>query len=248
MRERVGRGGPVTVPGVKSSLGKFHAKLTICCDPAGMTSSAPALSVPRWITPARLDRFEQVTILILWALLAQRVFTSTNPFAPLIMVAETAVVVFVLIRRPTEAISLKLGDWLLAITATYAPLLIQPADTPAALHWLVPFGIGLTVVGNMIQLAAKLFLRRSFGIAPANRGIKTDGMYRFVRHPMYAGYLLVHLGILALMPTALNFTIYAIGWWAQILRLLAEERLLGEDPAYRTFMTKTRWRLIPGLF
>ena len=50
------------------------------------------------------------------------------------------------------------------------------------------------------------------------------------------------------MPTLLNLTIYAIGWWAQILRLLAEERLLNEDPAYRDFMTKTRWRLIPGLF
>ena len=213
-----------------------------------MTAATPAAPSPRWLTPARLDRFEQVTIALLWLLLARRVYSSTNALAPLIMVAETAVVIFVLIRRPTQAISLRLGDWLLAITATYAPLLIQPADTPAALQYLVPIGVGLTVVGNVVQIAAKLFLARSFGIAPANRGIKTDGMYRIVRHPMYAGYLLVHVGILALMPTLLNFLIYAIGWCAQILRLLAEERLLGEDPAYREFMTKTRWRLIPGLF
>ena len=214
-----------------------------------MTAAVPAATaLPRWITPARLDRFEQVTIVILWLLLTKRVFAATNPFAPLIMIAETAVVIFVLIRRPTDNISLKLGDWLLAITATYAPLLIQPVDTPAALHWLVPFAVGLTIAGNVVQIAAKMFLRRSFGIAPANRGIKTDGMYRVVRHPMYAGYLLVHIGVLALMPTLLNFLIYAIGWCAQILRLLAEERLLGEDPAYRDFCTKTRWRLIPGIF
>ena len=213
-----------------------------------MTTATNLAAPPRWLTPARLDRFEQVTIVILWLLLAQRVFTSTNPFAPLIMVAETAVVLFVLIRRPTDKISLKLGDWLLAITATYAPLLIQPADTPAALHLLVPLGLGLAVVGNVVQIAAKMFLRRSFGIAPANRGIKTDGMYRIVRHPMYAGYLLVHIGILMLMPTMLNLVIYAIGWWAQILRLLAEERLLSEDPAYQALMEQTRWRLIPGLF
>lgn len=213
-----------------------------------MNQTTPATALPRWLTPARLDRFEQVTIVLLWLLLAKRVFYSTNQFAPLIMVAETAVVIFVLIRRPTEAISLKLGDWLLAVTATYAPLLIQPADTPAVLQWLVPVGVGLTVVGNFIQLLAKMFLRRSFGIAPANRGIKTDGMYRIVRHPMYAGYLLVHIGILILMPTLFNIAVYAIGWTAQILRLLAEERLLSEDPAYRAFMTKTRWRLIPGIF
>ena len=213
-----------------------------------MTEPAATQSLPRWLTPARLDRFEQVTIVLLWLLLAKRVFYSTNQFAPLIMVAETAVVIFVLIRRPTETISLRLGDWLLAVTATYAPLLIQPADTPGALQWLVPVGVVLTVLGNFIQLLAKMFLRRSFGIAPANRGIKTDGMYRFVRHPIYAGYLLVHIGQLILLPTFTNFAIYAIGWWAQILRLLAEERLLSEDPAYLVLMEKTRWRLIPGIF
>ena len=213
-----------------------------------MTPAAIPSAPPRWLTPARLDRLEQITIVILWVLLARRVYTATNPLAPLIMIAETAVVIFVLARRPTETISLRLGDWFLAITATYASMLIQPADTPAALHALIPLGIGLALVGNLVQIAAKLFLRRSFGIAPANRGIKTDGMYSIVRHPMYAGYLLVHIGILLLMPTVLNFVIYAIGWSAQILRLLAEERLLSQDPAYRELMTKTRWRLIPGIF
>jgi protein-S-isoprenylcysteine O-methyltransferase Ste14 len=42
--------------------------------------------------------------------------------------------------------------------------------------------------------------------------------------------------------------IYAIGWWAQILRLLAEERLLSQDAEYAEYMTKVRWRLIPGVF
>ena len=213
-----------------------------------MTFATLPAAAPRWLTPARLDRLEQIAIVILWVFLARRVYTASNPLAPLVMVAETAVVIFVLARRPTEAISLRLGDWMLAITATFTPMLIQPVDTPAALHALIPLGIGLAAIGNMVQIAAKLFLRRSFGIAPANRGVKTDGMYKLVRHPMYAGYLLVHIGILLLMPTVLNFVIYAIGWWAQILRLLAEERLLSEDPAYRVFCTKTRWRLIPGIF
>ncbi len=209
-------------------------------------SAPPAPTLPRWLTPRRLDRLEQVAIVTLWALLAHRVYVATNPFAPLVMVAETSVVIFVLLRRPAETISLRLGDWLLAITATYAPLLIMPA----ANSWpaLIPLAVGLVVVGNIIQIAAKLFLRRSFGIAPANRGIKSDGMYGLVRHPMYAGYLVVHVGIFLLMPSLLNLAVYAIGWWAQILRLLAEERLLGQDPAYRAYMEKVRWRLVPGIF
>ena len=99
-----------------------------------------------------------------------------------------------------------------------------------------------------IQISGKLFLRRSFGIAPANRGIKRDGVYRFVRHPIYAGYLFTHIGILLVMPSLVNLAIYAIGWWAQILRIDAEEALLGQDPDYRDYMQQTRWRLIPGIY
>jgi protein-S-isoprenylcysteine O-methyltransferase Ste14 len=209
---------------------------------------ADATAKPHWITPARLDRFEQVTVVILWTLLAHRVYNATNPLGWLIMISETAILVFMLLRRPARTISLRLGDWLLAATATYSPLLIQIADTPTAFRPLIPLAVLLVAIGNLVQLTAKLFLNRSFGIAPANRGIKTNGLYSFVRHPMYAGYLLVHVGVLLYMPSALNFVIYGIGWWAQILRLLAEEKLLGEDPAYRAFMAKTRWRLIPGVF
>jgi protein-S-isoprenylcysteine O-methyltransferase Ste14 len=210
------------------------------------TLAAPTSALARWLTPARLDRAEQVAIVVLWSWFAWRVFHSENPFAPLALLSETAVLVFVLIRRSTEAISQRLGDWLLAVTATLAPLLILPAgDTLAA---LVPIGLALVLVGNIVQAWAKLVLRRSFGIAPANRGIKISGPYNVVRHPMYAGYLLVHIGILMLMPAAINLVIYAIGWWAQILRLLAEERLLGEDEAYQGYSAKVRWRLVPGLF
>ena len=125
----------------------------------------------RWLSPARLDRLEQIAIVILWVLLARRVYAASNPLAPLTLVAETAVVIFVLLRRPTEAISLRPGDWLLAITATFAPLLIMPADTPPALHALIPLGVGLAVVGNVVQLAAKLFPASQFRHCPRRTGL-----------------------------------------------------------------------------
>lgn len=108
--------------------------------------------------------------------------------------------------------------------------------------------VALILFGNVVQISGKLFLRRSFGIAPANRGIKRDGLYRFVRHPIYAGYLFTHIGILLIMPSLVNLVIYAIGWWAQILRIQAEEALLTQDPDYRDYLQQTRWRLIPGLY
>lgn len=198
------------------------------------------------LRPAVLDRIEQAAVVILFIWLVERVWVSANPFAPLLVIAELSVLIFVLIRRPTEAISLRLGDWLLAITATTAPLLIQPTGSPVP--QLVALAVALIFLGNLLQVWAKLVLRRSFGIAPANRGIKRSGPYRLVRHPIYAGYLIAHIGVMMVMPSLLNLTIYIIGWWAQVLRLLAEERLLSEDPAYREFKSETRWRLIPGVF
>ncbi len=214
----------------------------------GMTMNASVGTAPksRWLRPAVLDRAEQVAIVILWIFLAWRVGNSDNPFAPLLLATESAVAVFVLIRRPTEAISMELGDWMLAITATFAAMLISPGKD--LFPQLASLGVSLVLFGNCVQLWAKLTLRRSFGIAPANRGVKISGPYAFVRHPMYAGYLFAHIGLALLMPSLLNLAIWIISWWAQILRLLAEERLLSQDPAYSAFKERVRWRLVPGIF
>jgi protein-S-isoprenylcysteine O-methyltransferase Ste14 len=50
------------------------------------------------------------------------------------------------------------------------------------------------------------------------------------------------------MPSLWNLVIYAVAWFAQIFRLLAEERLLGEDESYRTYQAQVRYRLVPGVF
>ena len=211
-----------------------------------MSRNEPDSTSDRWFSALWLDRSEQAAIIVLWGWLVWRVVNSPNPFAPLVIVSETSVMIFVLFRRSTLNISYKLSDWVLAITATCAPLLIVPSQDPVPM--IAPLAIVLWAIGTVAQFTGKLFLRRSFGIAPANRGIKTGGMYRFVRHPIYAGYLLAHVGALLLIPSLWNLSIYAVSWAAQIPRILAEERLLSLDAAYRDYMGKTRWRLIPGVF
>lgn len=198
------------------------------------------------IRPAVLDRFEQVLVLLLYSVLTYRVFHSDNPFRYLLLASESAVVIFVLIRRPTEALSVVFGEWMLAFTATAATLLVVPV--PNQLPALVPLGVTLFALGALFQISAKIALNRSFGIAPANRGIKRSGPYRYVRHPMYAGYFINNVGLLMLMLSFANVAVYAIAWTAQVMRVLAEERLLSQDPAYRAYMEDVRWRVIPGVF
>jgi protein-S-isoprenylcysteine O-methyltransferase Ste14 len=211
------------------------------------TSTSARRDGLRWfLRPEVLDRLEQITILVLWFFLLRRMLLSPNHLAPLALLSETSIAFFVLIRRPTGAISINLGDWMLATTATAAPMLVQPSDAPGAP--IVAAGVALLVAGTCLHILAKLYLRRSFGIAPANRGIKIDGPYKLVRHPMYSGYLLTHVGIFLMMPTIFNAVIYVIGWTAQVLRLLAEERLLAEDASYCDYLSRVRWHLIPGIF
>ncbi len=167
-------------------------------------------------------------------------------FNALLLASEGLVVVLLMLRRPSQDVSLDRRDWLMAFLATVGPLLVLPSGGRP----LIPGGLGaaLLLAGISVQIAGKLVLGRSFGIVPANRGIRVEGPYRFVRHPIYLGYVTVHVGFLLLAPNLLNLLIYGGSFSVQVVRILAEERLLSRDADYRAFMVKTRWRLLPGVF
>jgi protein-S-isoprenylcysteine O-methyltransferase Ste14 len=196
---------------------------------------------------------DALVILALYCWLVVRVVASSwtaGRFADLlILLTEGMVVLFVLIRRPASDISRHPGEWALALGATCFPLLVNLVGKGDAGPLVAPVvGAGLILTGLVIQALAKLTLGRSFGIVPAHRGLKVKGPYRFLRHPVYAGYLLSHLGFLLLNPTPWNFAIYAFSYGLQIPRLLAEERLLSRDPQYQAYQAVVPYRLIPGLF
>ena len=102
--------------------------------------------------------------------------------------------------------------------------------------------------GMMFQISAKVALWRSYGLIPANRGVKTGGPYRFVRHPMYFGYTLTHIGFLLGFPSLQNFLLYVSTFLIEVARLLREERILNQDSVYRDYATRVHYRLIPGVF
>ena len=197
-----------------------------------------------------LDLVELVIVLVLYLNLIMRLFASVGEVWQLtnllLLPSEGLVVVFLLLRRRTENISMRWQEWLLALSATAAPMLVQPGVGAA----LVPLicGVSLLLMGTIIQVHAKLTLGRSFGCVPANRGLKLVGPYRYVRHPMYAGYLLGHIAFLMMNPTVWNIVVYAMCYTLQVPRLLNEEKLLQHDLQYRLYQTTVRYRLIPGVF
>src|SRR5260370_34994067 len=137
-------------------------------------------------------------------------------------------------------------DWALSLIAVNAPLLAAPAAASTFMPSQIATSLMLT--GMIIQISAKVVLWRSYGLVPANPGIKTGGPYRFVRHPMYAGYSLTHIGFLLGFPSLHNSLLYLVAFLIEIARLIREERILSKDLLYRKYATRVRYRLLPGVF
>src|SRR5579875_128725 len=98
-----------------------------------------------------------------------------------------------LVRRPSRRTSTRLGDWALAVGSTYLPLLLRATARTWA---LAPLGLGLQALGLGVSVLALCALGPSLGIVAADRGVRTRGLYRGVRHPLYAGETLSYLGYL----------------------------------------------------
>jgi protein-S-isoprenylcysteine O-methyltransferase Ste14 len=164
----------------------------------------------------------------------------------LFLVSEALVVVLTIVRRRARQVDRSLQSALLTTVSLVGPPLIRATSGPALAPDLVTAAV--STVGVAIVIAGKLTIGRSFGIAPANRGIVSGGPYNVVRHPIYAGYLLTHAAALAVYPSVWNVTIILAADTALVLRALVEERVLRGDARYRAYCRRVGWHLVPGLF
>src|SRR6185312_9046332 len=194
-----------------------------------------------------LDLFERTLIIVMFANFAWQMLSAyeerPNIGMLLVVISEVITIVMIVVRRFTTSLSQQPLDWLLAVAGCCTPLIAIPGveHSPE----LAQIGAGIMLIGLCIQISAKVILFRSFGIVAANRGIQIRGPYRFVRHPMYAGYVVAHFGYLVGWPSTHNICLYTLALIIQMARLLREEELLMNDPAYREYAGRVRYRLLP---
>jgi len=106
----------------------------------------------------------------------------------------------------------------------------------------------VSAIGLALVIVGKMTLGRSFGVAPANRGVVVRGPYGFVRHPIYTGYLIIHIAFLIANPSPWNFAMIVIADVALVFRALMEERVLSADETYQGYCQRVGWHLVPGVF
>ena len=160
-----------------------------------------------------------------------------------LLVSEVLIVMLVIFSKMTNTRLFSPVAVISTAAATFYFLLIQ-LDSGAR---LVPTALSETImlVGMVIQITAKFYLGRNFGLLPAMRGIVTSGPYRFVRHPIYLGYLVTHFGFLLNMFSMQNMLILTLLYILQLLRVFNEEKVLSRSADYRAYMAQVPKRFIP---
>jgi protein-S-isoprenylcysteine O-methyltransferase Ste14 len=216
---------------------------------AGIQPAAPGDDARQASRERLAELGARATTSALFVVLAVRIgaeFVKTGHLTGLLLlVSELLVVALTVLRRPAVVVDRALWTRIIAGISMVGIPLIRPTGTPLAPD---PVTAAVSAVGLLVLIADKLTLGRSFGLMPANRGIVCRGIYRVVRHPIYAGYLITHAAFLAAHPEAWNLALILVSDTALLVRATYEERTLALDPEYAAYLTRVRWRVAPGLF
>ncbi len=165
------------------------------------------------------------------------------------------------VKRPAAQESLVVRFFAYVLPLVVAAVLLGPA------HWFghswlngqlirdtslsAAVGMGIGVAGAALCIWSRISLGRNWS---ASVQLKQDheliqrGPYRFVRHPIYTGFLLLFVGSAVMIGEwrgVVSVAIVFVSFWRK-LRL--EERWLGEHfgPAYQVYRGRTK-ALIPAV-
>jgi protein-S-isoprenylcysteine O-methyltransferase Ste14 len=205
---------------------------------------APGLTEER---AARLLHFlTNLALAYIWSLYAWSGFTlwrrTGSPLHLVLLARNGAVCLLFLCRRAPRSVSRDARGWLVALAGTLVGFLYGEGDR------LFPLlGTPLMILGGLLSTVSLLALGRSFGVVPANRGVKTRGPYALVRHPIYFSYFLLDVGFFLQAASLRNGLVFLSMMLATYLRAQYEERFLRRDPRYRDYADRTRYMFVPGI-
>lgn len=117
--------------------------------------------------------------------------------------------------------------------------------------WLVLLGdalVSLSYVVFYIVLKENRFAAATIQVAEGQT-VSSTGLYGIVRHPMYAGAVVLMLGIPLALGSYWSLLASLVAFPALHWRIVDEEKCLVTDlKGYQEYRNKVRYRLIPGLY
>ncbi|HEY6420010.1 MAG TPA: isoprenylcysteine carboxylmethyltransferase family protein [Candidatus Binataceae bacterium] len=161
------------------------------------------------------------------------------------MVGAAIMGAFSLFRIPPRTVMITKRSIIASAGMMLLPCLMRPGHPAAGIF--AGAAIVLELVGVVLSQVARIYMGRSFGILPANRGIVSTGPFAWMRHPIYTGWLILSLGFALSYPSVWNFFFLAASLPFMVWRIELEEALLHADPQYLAYQEHVRFRLWPGL-
>ena len=129
--------------------------------------------------------------------------------------------------------------------------LLLPQSLGALLPCLQVLGAGICTLGLLLSFIAALRLGKNLTPLPCPKDdcqLIQLGLYRFVRHPIYSGVLLVGFGWLLIYPYALILLyVLALAIFFEFKIKLEERWLLEKFPAYAEYCKRVK-KLIPWVY
>lgn len=138
----------------------------------------------------------------------------------------------------------------------YAPLLLVILLGPLTAFygvWEIPadrfvtivLGVIVFLLGAFVYFKWEIFWRKTY-----EGQLITDGIFRYIRHPHYTSLLVVGFGLALFFYSLVSLFIAMVAIPVMIWSIIDEEKHLirqyGE--AYKKYMKKVPWRIIPKVF
>jgi protein-S-isoprenylcysteine O-methyltransferase Ste14 len=156
-------------------------------------------------------------------------------------------ITMVLVRRQHLAVDRNVFNQLVALLAFFSGLAL-PAAAESGPPLAIDISRGMLLASNLFGIVTILNLGRSFGILIAMRQVRTGGLYRVIRHPMYATDILLRVGYIISHFSLPNLGIVLGSTACYVYRAVQEEKFLSQWPEYQEYREKVRYRFIPGVF
>jgi protein-S-isoprenylcysteine O-methyltransferase Ste14 len=172
-----------------------------------------------------------------------------------VLLLDAAVIYGLLVRRNLKRGPQGFQEIFIPLLASFFYLAYNFENVPQELNnYFVPesllavstfTGIVLNIAGSLISFTAVCSLRYSFGVFVQVRDIVKRGLYRYVRHPMYLGYILSFIGLLFIQPCLYYLILLLCSVIMTIYRASLEEKKLMALPEYQEYARKTPF-MFPG--
>ena len=152
-----------------------------------------------------------------------------------------------LIRVRATVVSMNPIHWIVALTASFSGFFFSRTGTDH--NFILSFTAdSFIIIAVFLGIITAFILGRSYDFLPALRDVKTEYLYKIVRHPMYLSSIIIKMGYTLKNPSVYNILLLAVVIILYDKRAKYEEGIMSHNDSYVEYLQQVKYRFIPGIY